>query len=173
MATIHHAAQNGNLNRVKALLNQGVPVNSRNAHGWTPLHKAVLSGNLSVVQELLKRGAHVNPRTRNGTTPLYLATLWNRSPHIIHALLKAGANPKYINMYGYAASTYSLKGGNAVRASSAATKWIKKTQNAANKRRQNAMRQVLGSVPVREGGSTRIGLPNNIIRLIGSKIRRN
>ena len=138
MAPIHNAARNGNLNRVKALLNQGVPVNSRNAHGWTPLHKAVLSGNLSVVQELLKRGAHVNPRTRNGTTPLYLATLWNRSPHIIHALLKAGANPKYINMYGYAASTYSLKGGNAMKTSRAVTKWQNfRKKSIARKRAPN------------------------------------
>ena len=155
MASIHTAAQNGNLNRVKALLNQGVPVNSRNAHGWTPLHKAVLSGNLSVVQELLKRGAHVNPRTRNGTTPLYLAALWNRSPHIIHALLKAGANPKYINMYGYAASTYSLKGGNAMKTSRAASKW----NNVVRKRMAERMLlspRLLGSKP----------LNNNAIRSI-------
>ena len=120
MAPIHNAALNGNLNRVKALLNQGVPVNSRNEHGYTPLHEAASSGRLSVVQELLKRGAHVNPRTvNNGWTPLYLAAVW-RHPHVIHALIKAGANPKYRNMYGRDPSTYSR---NAVRASSAATKW--------------------------------------------------
>ena len=176
MATIHTAAQNGNLNRVKALLNQGVPVNSRNEHGYTPLHEAASSGRLSVVQELLKRGAHVNPRTvNNGWTPLYLAAVW-RHPHVIHALIKAGANPRYANIFGKSAYNLASKPNmsrNAIRTSRAATKWTKKTQNAANKRRQNAMRQVLGSVPVREGGSTRIGLPNNILRLIGSKIRRN
>ena len=170
MATIHHAARNGNLNRVKALLDQGVHVNSRNAYGYTPLHIAAQAGRLNVVHELLRRGAHVNPRNHRGITPLQWAS---SHPRVIHALIKGGANPRYKNKYGFDASTYSLKGGNAVRASSAATKWTKKTQNAANKRRQNAMRQVLGSVPVREGGSTRIGLPNNILRLIGSKIRRN
>ena len=169
MAPIHNAAQNGNLNRVKALLNQGVPVNARTVNGRTALHWAAQAGSLSVVQELLKRGAHVNPRTRSGMTPLHVALVLGRS-HIVHALLKAGANPKYGNIYGHRAHNYSR---NAVSTSRAATKWTKKTQNAANKRRQNAMRQVLGSVPVREGGSTRIGLPNNILRLIGSKIRRN
>ena len=169
MATIHTAAQNGNLNRVKALLNQGVPVNSRTEYGWTPLHDAARYGRLNIVQELLKRGAHVNPRARSGMTPLYVAAFWN-NPHVVHALIRAGANPKYGNIYGHRAHNYSR---NAVSTSRAATKWTKKTQNAANKRRQNAMRQVLGSVPVREGGSTRIGLPNNILRLIGSKIRRN
>ena len=176
MATIHHAAQNGNLNRVKAFLNQGVPVNSRGTtYGATPLHYAAYSGNLSVVQELLKRGAHVSPRNHRGNTPLHIAVLW-RHPRIVHALIKAGANPKYRNIFGHRAHNYANISStipNALKTSRAVTKWTKKTQNAANKRRQNAMRQVLGSVPVREGVSTRIGLPNNILRLIGSKIRRN
>ena len=177
MAPIHNAARNGNLNRVKAFLNQGVPVNSRNAYGYTPLHEAAYSGRLSVVQELLKRGAHVNPRTIYGETPLHIAAFY-RSPHIIHALMKAGANPKYGNIiFGYSAHNMALLNNisipNALKTSRAVTKWTKKTQNAANKRRQNAMRQVLGSVPVREGNAMRRGLPNNILRLIGSKMRRN
>ena len=170
MAPIHTAARSGNLNLVKALLDQGVHVNSRNAYGYTPLHAAAQAGRLNVVHELLRRGAHVNPRNHKGITPLQWAASF---PHVIHALIKGGANPRYKNKYGRDASFYSLKGGNALKTSRAVTKWTKKTQNAANKRRQNAMRQVLGSVPVREGGSTRIGLPNNILRLIGSKIRRN
>ena len=134
MEPIHNAAQNGNLNQVKSLLNQGVPVNSRNAHGWTPLHFAASSGRVNVIQELLRRGAHVNPRTRSGMTPLYLAAFWN-TPHVVHALIRAGANPKYRNMYGYDASTYSRKGGNAMKTSRAATKW----NNMVRKRRAARM----------------------------------
>ena len=122
MADIHNAAQNGNLNLVMALLKQGVPVNSRNGAGWTPLHDAAYSGHLSVVQELLKRGAHVNPRSLSGYTPLHVAAL-EKHPHIIHALIRAGANPKYRNMYGYDASTNSRTGGNAMKTSRAVTKW--------------------------------------------------
>ena len=133
MATIHHAAQNGNLNRVKAFLNQGVPVNSRSTtHGATPLHYAAYSGHLSVVQELLRRGAHVNPRNGAGWTPLLTAF---KHPRIVHALIKAGANPKYRNMYGRDPSTYSR---NAVRASSAATKWQNfRKKSIARKRAPN------------------------------------
>ena len=176
MEPIHHAARNGNLNRVKAFLNQGVPVNSRNEHGYTPLHYAAYSGRVNVVQELLKRGAHVNPRSLFGETPFHLAALFGH-PHIIHALIRAGANPKYVNIYGHRAHNVRPANNrstrNALKTSRAVAKWTKKTQNAANKRRQNAMRQVLGSVPVREGNAMRRGLPNNILRLIGSKIRRN
>ena len=120
MATIHTAAQNGNLNRVKALLNQGVPVNSRTVDGFTPLHLASRRGSLSVVQELLRRGAHVNPRNGAGWTPLLAAF---KHPRIVHALIKAGANPKYRNMYGRDPSTYPRNDGNAFKTSRAATKW--------------------------------------------------
>ena len=122
MAPIHNAARNGNLNRVKALLNQGVPVNSRNGGGYTPLHWAAYSGNLSVVQELLRRGAHLNPRTRSGMTPLYVAALWN-NPHVVHALIRAGANPKYGN--GHRAHNIANNRSilNALKTSRAVTKW--------------------------------------------------
>ena len=126
MAPIHNAAQNGNLNRVKAFLNQGVPVNSRNEHGYTPLHKAAYSGNLSVVQELLKRGAHVTPRSQYGHTPLHLAALFGH-PHIIHELMKAGTNPKYGNIYGHRAHNIRPANNrsipNALKTSRAVTKW--------------------------------------------------
>ena len=122
MAPIHNAARNGNLNRVKAFLNQGVPVNSRDQYSFTPLHWAASSGHLNVVQELLKRGAHVNPRSLSGYTPLHVAAL-EKHPHVIHALIRAGANPKYRNMYGYDASTNSRTGGNAMKTSRAVTKW--------------------------------------------------
>ena len=119
MATIHNAARRGNLNLVRALLNQGVPVNSRDQAGYTPLHLASRRGLLSVVQELLKRGAHVNPRSIHGYTPLHVAAIAN-NPNIVHALIKAGANPKYRTIYGKSAYNYSQ---NAVSTSRAATKW--------------------------------------------------
>ena len=125
MATIHNAARNGNLNRVKTLLNQGVPVNSRDQYGYTPLHNAAyISGNLSVVQELLKRGAHLNPRTNTGRTPLYLAAL-AKHPHVVHALIRAGANPKYRTMIGRSAHNIANNRSipNALKTSRAVTKW--------------------------------------------------
>ena len=126
MAPIHNAARNGNLNRVKAFLNQGVPVNSRNEAGWTPLHDAAYRGHLSVVQELLRRGAHVNPRSISGYTPLHVAAL-EKHPHVVHALIRAGANPKYGNMYGHLAHNirHANKRSipNALKTSRAVTKW--------------------------------------------------
>ena len=102
METIHSAARRGNLNRVKELLNQGVPVNTQTSGaGWTPLHDAADSGRLSVVQELLRRGAHLNPRTRSGMTPHYVAAFVGHL-NIVRELLQHGAN---INARTHAGST--------------------------------------------------------------------
>jgi len=155
MATIHNAARNGNLNRVKAFLNQGVPVNSRSTnHGATPLHYAARYGRLSVVQELLKRGAHVNPRTHQGGTPLHWAS--GSHPRVIHALIKAGANPRYMNEDGHNDFRYiDSPTRNAFKTSRAASKW----NNVVRKRRAERMLlspRLLGSKP----------LNNNAIRSI-------
>jgi len=119
---IHTAARKGNLNRVKALLNQGVPVNSRNWSGRTPLHEAAGGGHVNIVKELLRRGAHVNPRTPEGSTPLSFGL---RHQHVTHALIKAGANTKYRNEYGRSFSNFRYNNGvlNALKTSRAATKW--------------------------------------------------
>ena len=137
MADIHNAAKNGNLNRVKALLKQGVPVNSRNEAGWTPLHYAAYSGHLSVVQELLRRGAHVNPRNAAGWTPLLAAF---KHPRIVHALIKAGANPKYGSIYGHRVHNFANNRSipNAVSTSRAATKFQNfRKKSIARKRAPN------------------------------------
>ena len=130
MAPIHHAVKSGNLNQVKELLNQGVHVNSRNAHGWTPLHWAAWMGHLNIVQELLRRGAHLNPRTFTGRTPLHIAS--HIDPYVVHALLKAGANPRYRNMSGKSISNFFP---NALKTSRAVTKW----QNTVRKRKAERM----------------------------------
>ena len=137
MNTLHNAARRGNLNRVKTLLNQGVPVNSRNEGGYTPLHYAAYSGHLSVVQELLKRGAHVNPRNGAGWTPLLAAF---KHPRIVHALIKAGTNPKYGNIYGLRAHNIANHRSipNALKTSRAATKWQNfRKKSIARKRAPN------------------------------------
>jgi len=139
MATIHNAARAGNLNRVRALLNQGVPVNARSLTGWTPLHMAAYHGRLNVVEELIRRGARVNPRTLAGVTPLMLAARLAR-PRIAHELIKAGANPKYKSIRFSAATPpfifhYNSPTRNTLRTSRAATKWQNYRKKSIARRR--------------------------------------
>jgi len=152
MPPIHDAAYVGNLRRVRTLLNQGVPVNSRDVRGWTPLHHAAQRGRLNIVQELLRRGARVNPRNsalRVAMTPLHLAAFKGNS-RVVHALMKAGANPKYRNRQGanaYSYARYNNANPNALKTSRAATKWL------AMHRKRKAERmllspRLLGSTPL-------------------------
>uniref|UniRef100_A0A672TI44 Uncharacterized protein n=1 Tax=Strigops habroptila TaxID=2489341 RepID=A0A672TI44_STRHB len=54
---LHRACIEGDLRRVRLLLQQGHPVNPRDYCGWTPLHEACNHGHLEIVRELLARGA--------------------------------------------------------------------------------------------------------------------
>ena len=151
MATIHSAARRGNLNRVKELLNQGVPVNTQTpGAGWTPLHYAADSGRLNVVQELLRRGAHLNPRTRSGMTPLHVAAFVGH-PHVVHALQEAGAR---VNTAGRTVTRDAA----AVRAPnySKASKHLKKWLEA----RPHEIRVNQVNVKLPEGASDPISLKN-------------
>ena len=139
MSPLHWAVAAGNLNEVKNLLNQGIPMNTRTVTGRTALHDAARYGRLNIVQELLKRGAIVNATTRSGRTPLQEAASKGHS-HVIHALLKAGANPKFKSNLGRNAYNLALNNRprNAVKTSRAATKFQNfRKKSIARKRAPN------------------------------------
>lgn len=70
---LHWAAAAGHLACCSWLLEQGTPVDVRNAGESTPLHSAAGSGQLEVVQELLRRGADAKAQDDSGVTPADLA----------------------------------------------------------------------------------------------------
>lgn len=57
---LRRAAMNGNLKKVKELLNRGAKVNSPGNSGFRPIFYAAESSRLPVVKELLNRGANAN-----------------------------------------------------------------------------------------------------------------
>ena len=71
---LHWAAAAGHLACSTWLLEQGTPVDVRNAGESTPLHSAAGSGQLEVVQELLRRGADAKAQDDSGVTADDLAT---------------------------------------------------------------------------------------------------
>lgn len=70
---LHRACIDGNLKRVKLLLQQGHPVNVRDHCGWLPLHEACNHDFYEIAEVLLHNGAYVNDKGGEqceGMTPL-------------------------------------------------------------------------------------------------------
>ncbi|SRR5579883_372199 len=91
---LHRAAEAGDLNLVRALLNQGCPVNAFDELGKTPLHYAVLGEHFAVIESLLRFGADVNAHDERviGNTPLGEAAS-TCSLRMAQFLAEAGADP--------------------------------------------------------------------------------
>ena len=103
------AAQAGDVEQVRVLLQQGADVNAAQSDGLTALHWAALNNNREIVDLLLYAGATIKPHTRvGGYTPLHLAA---RSGHaeIARALLEAGADADEWTSTGVTAAHFAAQ----------------------------------------------------------------
>lgn len=93
-AQLHFAAQDGDLEKVRALIASGADLNTFDELGMTPLHYAAKEEHLEVARFLLQHGASVNARSEPtiGNTPLgeIAATC---SLRMARLLVEAGADP--------------------------------------------------------------------------------
>jgi serine/threonine-protein phosphatase 6 regulatory ankyrin repeat subunit B len=104
------AARDGNLARVRELLDAGANVNQADNHGDTALMAASRYGHATVVEMLLAAGADVNHADNRGWTALMWAS---RSSHaaIVEMLLAAGADANQADAYGGTALLYASYNG--------------------------------------------------------------
>ncbi|MHC9542601.1 MAG: ankyrin repeat domain-containing protein [Vulcanimicrobiota bacterium] len=58
---------------IELLTGRGLPVDSQNVNGQTPLHLAAMAGNLEVVELLLQKGASIKILNKKGEPPLQMA----------------------------------------------------------------------------------------------------
>eukprot|EP00055_Hartaetosiga_balthica_P004582 m.12207 g.12207 ORF g.12207 m.12207 type:complete len:1107 (-) comp3966_c0_seq1:1200-4520(-) len=93
---LHIAATKGHRNFVRALLDKGATIDSRNDRRWTPLDCAAHGGHNTVVDELLERDAPVDTVDNNQMTPLHLACERGHVA-VIDLLLKYHASLKALN----------------------------------------------------------------------------
>ncbi|KAI6673191.1 hypothetical protein NL676_001097 [Syzygium grande] len=93
-----YAANEGDPDAIRGLLDSGTDVNFRDIDGRTALHIAACQGRTDVVQLLIDRGAVVDPKDRWGSTPLADA-IYYRNQEVIKLLEKNGARPPMAPMH--------------------------------------------------------------------------
>ena len=107
---LHDAASKGNLAQMKAALNAGADVNSRDKDGWTPIMVASGVGRENVIPVLLARkGIELNAENDNSWTALMIAAVMGRGT-VIQLLLEAGADPEVKNKFGKTALDLAQEG---------------------------------------------------------------
>jgi len=89
---LHAAAEAGDVSRVVALLDSGVAIDARDAHGRTALMAAVAKRRLETARTLLRRGADVDASAPSGWTALMQAASAGDA-EAARLLLDAGADP--------------------------------------------------------------------------------
>ncbi len=94
VSSIHLFAFLGDLNKVKALLKQGVDVNAKGDYlDASPLHYAVVGGDDEMVGFLIDKGADVNAKAEEGLTPLHAAMVFG-DKDMVKLLIGKGADVK-------------------------------------------------------------------------------
>src|SRR5436190_387438 len=71
---MHWAAQNGHVNAIKALKEDGADVAAQDKDRRTPMHWAAQNGHMDAIEALKEAGADVAAQDKYGSTPMYSAT---------------------------------------------------------------------------------------------------
>lgn len=102
MTPLMHAARQGEIDVVRALLKRGADVSARNADGNGALWFACFADCEACVSELIAAGAPLDNQNVNGATALiYCASAGKAS--MLHLLLEAGANASLSTLDDYTA----------------------------------------------------------------------
>jgi len=118
---LHSAANYGQVEVVRFLLEHNVDVNSRDSNHWTPLHYVghdsrarrgpdVPRRLADIARSLLKHGANVDARSTSCRTPLHVAARWG-IVEVARVLVEHGANIHEKDNAGKTASQLALERG--------------------------------------------------------------
>ena len=97
---LHKAANQGDVEKVWAILSTKVDVDARDSFGGTALHAAMFQDNMDIVEKLINYGFDINAKgTSNGYTPLHDA-VWADNLPAAKLLIDHGADPNITNNEG-------------------------------------------------------------------------
>lgn len=91
---LHRAAGSGELEQIKALLQEGLPINAFDDLSRTPLHSAAIEGHIEAVRLLINAGANVNAHEEEKIGETVLGQVAeNCTFDMAKILIDAGADP--------------------------------------------------------------------------------
>ena len=98
-SSLHEAAEAGNLEEVKRLIEEGEDINAQDVFRETPLHLAARRGHKDVVEYLISKGSEVNAKSIVRWTPLHTAS-FQGNKEVAELLISKGANINVIDKDG-------------------------------------------------------------------------
>ncbi|XP_078382491.1 uncharacterized protein LOC144665187 isoform X1 [Oculina patagonica] len=107
--SLHSAARDGDVPKIKSLLSRGFPIDSRDDHGRTPLMVAAYSDKLQNVEYLLARGADPSLEDNDGWNLLHWAS-GGGNPDIMELMLSHVPSIDSINNKGSTALMIAANG---------------------------------------------------------------
>ncbi len=93
------ATMQGDLEKVRSLLNDGVDINAKDEHGQTALMNAAHAGQLELLRLLIERGANLNVTAKYNLSALMLALIAGHT-EVCWLLIEAGADLSLRSTYG-------------------------------------------------------------------------
>lgn len=106
------ASHNGEIARIRQLLEEGADVSAADERGQTALMLAAFNGHTDIVWLLLEEGARIEARNRDGRTVLMFAAS-GPFPATVQVLLEAGASPDVADeIEGWTALMFASAEGN-------------------------------------------------------------
>ena len=93
------ASKNGDLEKVKLLIENGANIEVKDNKGDTALILASYCRRLEIIKYLVEKGANINATNDNGRTALMWASIW-RDLEMVKLLIEIGADVNIKNNYG-------------------------------------------------------------------------
>ncbi|WP_407535622.1 ankyrin repeat domain-containing protein [Cetobacterium somerae] len=108
MIEFKNALKNGDLEKLKVKLEDGIDVNDRSGEYRYPIHKAVLLKDIDIVKLFLDYNADINiQEPLQGNTPINLA-IFNKDLQMVNFLKENGANLDIKNSWGMTSLEYAI-----------------------------------------------------------------